>query len=131
MKLAFIEATNGPLNWGKFMVARFDDEFQIPSQVDPLCHSLLRGRGWCSRHVIVFDLETGEGAEFLPGGSVKYDLDKHQIWVCPLFEPFLKWLYKQDLTDLSKLPKTVNLPDAEFALSGYRRPGKAAAHGAK
>ncbi len=71
MKLTFIEATNGRRNWGKFMVARFDDEFQIPSQVDPLCHSLLRARGWCSRHVIVFDLETGEGAEFLPGGSVK------------------------------------------------------------
>src|SRR2546430_13258345 len=117
MKLTFIEATNGPQNWGKFMVARFDDEFQTPSQVDPLCRSLLRARGWSPRHLIVFDLETGEGAEFLPGGNAKYDVDKHKIWVCPLFEPFLKWLYKQDLTDLSALPKMIDLPDAEFAMS--------------
>jgi hypothetical protein len=43
--------------------------------------------------------------------------------VCPLFEPFLEWLYEQDLTDLSTLPRRVELPDAEFSFTGYRRPG--------
>jgi hypothetical protein len=40
-----------------------------------------------------------------------------------MFGPFLEWLYKQDLTDLSALPAVVELPEAEFAFCGYRRPG--------
>lgn len=39
-------------------------------------------------------------------------------------EPFVEWLYQQDLTDLDALPRYVEFPDAEFALAGYRRPGK-------
>lgn len=73
----------------------------------------------------MLDLETGEGALFLPGGYASADLDKHKVWVCPLFEPFLAWLYKQDLQDLSKLPDLVDLPDAPFQWSGYRRSGVA------
>ena len=63
------------------------------------------------------------GAVFAPGGSPSHDLQKHRIWVCPMYEPFLNWLYKQDLTDLDKLPAMVNLKDAEFVLYGHRRPG--------
>jgi hypothetical protein len=51
-----------------------------------------------------------------------YDLDKHQLWVCVLFEDLLTWLYKQDLIDLQALPRRVEL-DTESALWGYRRPG--------
>lgn len=56
---------------------------------------------------------------------MKHDLDKHRVWVCPLYEPFLNWLYAQDLADLDKLPDLVDIPDAEFQMHGYRRPGPA------
>ena len=75
----------------------------------------------------MLDLQTCEGAAFSPGGLVSADLNKHRVWVCPLYEPFLNWLYKQDTTDLSALPAHVDLPDAEFQMSGYRRPGPEAA----
>jgi hypothetical protein len=42
----------------------------------------------------------------------------------PLFEPFLEWLYQQDLTRFEDLPSHVDLPEAEFQLHGYRRPGE-------
>ena len=116
------EATNKDQNWGKFMVCRPDTEWQYTSQVDPGA-LLLRTRGWTREHVWVMDLQTGEGAYFKPGGLARADLNKHRIWVCPLFEPFLRWLYRQDLTELSALPDVVQLPDAEFAMYGYRRPG--------
>lgn len=139
MQNVFIEATNGPNNWGKFMVARFDEEWQRPSWVLAHCFPseqpesptaqvpLLATRGWSRDTIIVFDLETREGAAFRPGGFAAPDLEKHRIWVCPLFGPFLTWLYKQDLSDLSKLPAHVDLPGAPFSMQGYRRPGKKSA----
>jgi hypothetical protein len=49
------------------------------------------------------------------------------IWVCPLFEPFLEWLYERyreaGELDLDELPDVVELPGAEFAFHGHRRPG--------
>lgn len=45
------------------------------------------------------------------------------IWICPLFEPFLTWLYQQDLSDLEQLPDTVEI-DAPFSMQGYRRSGE-------
>lgn len=123
MKTKFIEATNGPRNWGKFMVARFELEEWLRASAIKGCGRLLMGRGWTKDHVLVLDLQTGEGAMFLPRGKASYDLDKHRVWVCPLFEPFLNWLYEQDLRDLEALPSLVDLPEAEFQLSGYRRPG--------
>jgi hypothetical protein len=82
----------------------------------------LHARGWSPEHLLIMDLQTGEAAMFMPGGSPAHDLDKHRIWVCPMFEPFLDWLYQQDVTDLTKLPGYVEI-DAEFSMSGYRRPG--------
>jgi hypothetical protein len=132
-----IEATHGisgPGNWGKFCVARFTTEWDRRTRVghttelaahadspQPLLPACGWGRG--SGHVWVMDLQTGEGAYFRPGGHAPADLAKHRIWVCPLFEPFLCWLYKQDLTDLATLPDVVELPDAPFAFHGYRRSG--------
>lgn len=123
METKIIEATNGPRNWGKFMVCRFDGEWSHRSAVDGL--PLLRARGWAPDNVTVLDLQTGEGAIFRPGGLASADLQKHRVWVCPLFEPFLGWLYQQDLTDLQALPDLVDLPDAPFEWAGYRRPGNA------
>lgn len=123
MIVRFIEVTNGvPANWGKFMVARFDeDEWKHRSAVAPHGATLLGGRGWTPAHVLVLDLQTGEGAIFLPGGLAKADLDKHRIWVCPLFEPFLAWLYEQP--DPLELPPHVDLPNAPFSMRGHRRQG--------
>lgn len=121
----FIEATNGPMNWGKFMIGRFDgDEWTRKSAVDDDDRLLLWCRGWTPEHILVFDLQTGEGAMFRPRGFAPADLNKHKIWVCPLFEPFLTWLYLQDLTDLNKLPGHIDLPDAPFDMRGYRRSGE-------
>jgi len=109
-------------NHGKFLVGRFTrEEWARRSAVDNFL--LLGGRGWSEDHILVLDLQTGEGAIFKPGGLARADLTKHRVWVCPLFEPFLEWLYQQDLTDLSKLPRLVEFPNAEFALHGYRRTG--------
>src|SRR5438093_10064214 len=94
----FIEASHGGGgNWGKFLVARFeDDEWQRKSyvakhDVEPepsMDMGLLSARGWSRHDIIVFDLETCEGAAFKPGGSATADLDKHRVLVCPLFQGF-------------------------------------------
>ena len=124
----FIEVTNEvagrPFNWGKFMVARFTlEEWGRRSKDGHVLLSLLDQIGWSQRHIIVFDLQTCEGAAFLPGGWPKADLDKHRIWVCPLFEPFLEWLYRRDLTNLDMLPDSIVLQDSPPDISGYRRKG--------
>ena len=131
MKTRIIEATNaeggGGINWGKFMVAQYErHEWQWPSRIDHT--SVIAGRGWTERHVWVLDLQTGEGACFLLGGSAENDLEKHKIWVCPMFLPFLRWLYKQPrqcLDWLAMLPAIVRFTEDEApsALAGYRRGG--------
>jgi hypothetical protein len=119
-----IEAQQGPSgpNWGKFMVGRMTSEWGVRSAVDE-GRPLLKACNWDPGKLVVFDLQTGEGAAFTIDPDYPcYELnDRHQIWVCPLFGPFLAWLFQQDLTDLQALPAVVNLPEAEFALRGYRR----------
>lgn len=126
MQTKFIEATNldaGGFNWGKFMVCRFSEaEWAYRSAVSPE-RSLLSEVGWTKKHLFVCDLQTGEGGIFAPGGIAEADLHKHKIWVCPMFEPFLTWLYQQDLTDLDQLPALVQIKSAASALYGYRRKG--------
>ena len=119
MKVKLVEVTNGERNWGKFLIGAFDSEWQYRSAIDG--NSIIAGRGWVREHILVLDLQTGEGAIFLPGGRAKNDLDKHRIWVCPMFEPFLEWLYKQP--DPFAIPAHVDLPDAPFSMAGYRRRG--------
>ena len=132
MRTKIIEAVQSkaePGNWGKFLVGEFDEEWAHASQVDPDRVPLLRACGWWGRDRLwVLDLQTGEGAYFTPGGSAKADLDKHAVWVCPLYQPFLEWLYERHRENgghlsLDDLPDVVELPNAEFALQGYRRPG--------
>ena len=125
MKTKIIEATNGTGNWGKFLIGRFDTELDYISKISegpPLIH----GVGWGPDHLLVLDLQTGEGAVFAVRhtGLAEYDLAKRRIWVCPLLEPFLTWLYQQDVTDLDKLQDHVDLPNAPFALWGHRRSGE-------
>lgn len=124
-----IEATNNELNWGKFMLMRPDTEWSrmaliaLDGETLPPRIPLLRQIGWDRHHLWVLDLQTGEGAWFMPGGHARADLNKHRIWVCPLFEPFLEWVYEQDLQDITKLPDIIDLPNAPFNFYGYRREG--------
>src|SRR6476620_1982935 len=122
-----IEVTNNNMNWGKFMICRYDTNDwarKVKVQDHPNPNDiLLRAIGTDPRCVWVLDLQTGEGARFSPNGSPAADLDKHRIWVCPMFEPFLEWLYQQNLDDLSALPDAIDLPNAEFRFYGHRRKG--------
>jgi hypothetical protein len=120
----FIEAST-TFNHAKFMLASFDSEWEYQSQVAP-GYSLLRYCGWDPRNILVLDIATGEGAIFRPNplSSASADLnEKHQIWVCPMFEPFLQWLYQQDCSQLMRLPHTVDLGKVPPAVQGYRRQG--------
>ena len=124
METKFIEATNG-FNHGKFMVQRIEEKdwyvrSQLPEYVGaPLLRTVC---GWTDDHVIVFDMQTGEGGIFRMRGNAHHDLDKHKIWVCPMFEPFLEWLLATD-QPLKDLPPLIELPDAPSAMQGYRREG--------
>lgn len=122
----FVEVTNG-FNWGKFMIGRHTrEDWAYTARIDDpdvQKMSLLRTIGTNPRAVWVFDLQTCESASFCPGGYARGDLNKHRIWVCPMFEPFLAWLYQQDLSDLSKLSELVRLSEAESAIWGHRRKG--------
>lgn len=126
MQTVFIEATHSrtePGNHGKFLVGRFTiEEWARRSEMYGGL-SLLPAVRWSVDNLLVLDLQTGEGAIFRPGGLASADLNKHALWVCPLYESFLAWLYQQDLTDLDTLPTLVELPDAPFAMFGHRRPG--------
>lgn len=125
MLTKIIEATNR-VNWGKFLIGRFsEEEWARRCQMDGSNpkRSLLSEIGWDHSNIWVLDLQTGEGACYRPGGLAKADLEKHKIWVCPLYESFLTWLYKQDITNLETLPDVIDL-EAESSLYGYRRSGK-------
>lgn len=125
MRTHLLEATNGPLNWGKFMVGRWTDEEWAVRSVVAEGHGLVAGRGWGPTHFMMFDLQTGEGAMFHPGGLASADLAKHQIWVCPLFEPTLTWIYQASAADpdwFDQLPAHVE-HDHPFEWAGYRRSG--------
>jgi len=69
MKTKIIEVTNNELNWGKFLLGEFtEEELAYRSKIDE--GFLIRGRGWGPEHILVFDLQTGEGAWFKLGGHV-------------------------------------------------------------
>ena len=122
----FVEVI-GTLNWGKFMLGRFsEEEWGRRSVVDGTCF-LGSGRGWAPHHLLVLDIQTGEGAIFRPGGSARADLEKHKVWVCPMFEPFLEWLWarRELYENILKVPDKVELMSAPPAQFGYRRPGVA------
>jgi hypothetical protein len=127
MKTKIVEVCQPELrNWGKFMVAQFDEA--ETSHISAVTHSPFLVEvgygGDIRRWLWVFDLQTGEGAIFpvLNRGSVRHDLDKHKIWVCLLYEPFIGWLYQNYDGDIDKIPNylEINAPDG---LYGYRRPG--------
>jgi hypothetical protein len=119
-----IEVTQGSeFNWGKFMLGQFDVEWLRHSKLpgNDLAMPLLAQRGWSPRHMVVLDLETGEGA-FFTMSHPRWQLDnKHQVWVCPMMGPFLDWLGEQSFETVEDLPDYVTLDTDESAMAGYRR----------
>ena len=125
----FLEFSNGPNNWGKFLISVLEpEEWNHHAIIDP-GRPLLRTIGWAPHlpHALVFDLQTREGAAFVLSGHAPADLEKHKIWVCPLFEPMLNWLYMRyreiGAAWFDTLPVHVDIPDAPFEFRGYRRSG--------
>jgi hypothetical protein len=131
VRTRFVEATQSReegFNHGKFLVGWPEpEEWGRRSVIDAdtgADTSLLRRCGWSPDHLLVADLATGEGAFFLPGGMPGADLVKHRVWVCPMFEPFLAWLYdflRDEPPEM--LPAVVELPGVPPTMQGYRRPG--------
>ena len=124
----FFEATNG-FNWGKFAVAFFDDEEwgrRSALTGRPLIATLGWGREPQHLHMWVLDLQTAEGMYVPVDGGADYQLNgQHQIRVCPLFLPFLRWLYDQDLTKLAELSGslvTLTEEEAPSSLASRRSP---------
>lgn len=129
MKTKIIEANHQYEGlWGKFLVARFTDEWRRASEVSKGSFSLLRNLGWSNDDILVLDLAVGHGGLFNPRGFARVDLAERSIWTlndpsppdvilskedmryfCPIFPRFLEWLYQQDLTDLAALPDVVTL----------------------
>lgn len=122
MQTKIIEVVTPQGNHGKFLIGAFDTEYQ---RQDVQGSGLLRPR-WAppgnQGHFLVLDLETGEGALFRHGGLASADLAKRRVWVCVLFEDFLGWFYKQDVSDLDKLPDRIEL-EHPLEMRGYRRAG--------
>lgn len=123
-------AAGGFSNWGKFQLETYTkEEWGYLSRVQPpeMSMGLLRACGWGESIIWVKDLQTGEGACFTPRGNARADLRKHKIWVCPMFEPFLVWLYSHPEyhRDITQVPDRVELSydEAPPESRGYRRPG--------
>jgi len=130
MRLYLFEASSGwAKNYGTFAVGRLgSEELRQESAYYP-GSSALGQRKYDERKLWAMDMVTCEGAAFDPKADLVSQLERHQIWVCVLYEPFLRWLGQQDLRDLSILPRKVDLPDVPPALVGYRRTGPEHFHG--
>lgn len=129
MNTRIIEATN-QANWGKFLVGIWDGRERrhqsVISKSRKNPRPLLAQMGMDVENTIfVLDLQTGEGALFTHGGDLKADLDKHQILVGPLFQPFVEWLYRQPKETIASLdlPVVAELPSVPFNTQGLRRTG--------
>lgn len=137
MITSFVEAVSDAGNWGKFQVSVWDDDEWARRSTVSGC-SLLNEVGWrADDYILVLDLQTAEGAVFRLGGMASADLNKHRVWVCVLFEPFLTWLYDQwNRRDsnvstaewVQALPPQVRLTGIPLEMAGYRRPGPATDH---
>jgi hypothetical protein len=71
----------------------------------------------------ILDLVTQEGACFDVAQPLLPQLERHQVWTCVLYEPFLAWLFEYCQTHtpfrLDDLPPNLHLT-APQELIGYR-----------
>jgi len=124
MRSQFIEATQGQTSWSQFQVQQLDPvDWAHQSEVSQ--SHLLASQGHDPNILFVMDLETCEGVIYSPNGDARSFLRKHQVWVSPLFGPFLNWLSDQMRLsraagtpfDVCALPSLINL-DMDQATSG-------------
>ena len=120
MKTRLVEVTDGAF-YGKFLVGKFDEaewrhEGEIPKEsiIRPVPYALLDICGWSRDHLLVLDLETGNGTIFRPGGALDYDMEKRKMgYVCPLYRTFLGWLYEHAARtgsiDLDDIPAVLHM----------------------
>ena len=120
----FIEASDGVAH-GKFMLGRLGGhELGLRSALPGFEEQrLLRVGGLRrlnDRSTLVVDLQTGNGAAFfISRGLWSADLQRTgPIHVCPMFRPFLKWLYEQKvphppITAICDLPRYVEIDPLE------------------
>src|SRR4051812_11461672 len=137
MQTKIIQATQrAEFNWGKFLVGKFFEEWTVAAAFpEGETRSMMSLRGWHEHQYLVLDMETKEGAVFGLNGMAKADLrDKHKIWVCPMYEPFLEWLnlnYRAYWAEhggvkaykywIDTLPDRVVLNTDVGDIAGYRR----------
>lgn len=138
MKSKIVEAVGGgDFNWGKFMVLQWEAEdwdrtSVVVKEYDGRDRRLLPYIGHNAGDLTIIDLQTCEGAVFSPGGLASADLNKHRVWVCVLFEPFLDWLYQFYNThyanegrpfDVLDIPDKLEFQSHPRELQGFRREG--------
>lgn len=137
MDTKFLEAGQGPagLNWGKFLICRYDDRELDERATFPGCEDyprpLVSLRSPGRRAFWVLDLQTGEGVRFDDGLMKPWDiptvLNEHRVWVCVLFEPTMVWLAQfidSNPNWWDELPRHIELPETPGGLQGYRRSGE-------
>lgn len=140
MELKFVEAGQAPEgggNWGKFAVARWSTlEMREPTRFPGCEGQFITGlTGSPFDHIWLLDIQAGEGALFSINNPIPVDvphqLNEKQIYICPMFEPFMTWLWEHirshqgtNLDWFDELPRVVVLPEAPFDLYGYRRRGR-------
>jgi hypothetical protein len=133
VKSKFLEVTN-KANWAKLQLLQWEpSDLARPSLVQKgkvLLNAVQVRRGDAAdplTAVFVRDLQTQEGCEFYPSpeADCKTQLDMHRVWVCPLFYPFVSWLFANYQGDVTSLPDLVELADSKKQeYQGYRRPGE-------
>lgn len=112
METKIIEATRDEGLLDQFLIGRFDDEWWRRGLVNGIQQSLLRQEGWGRDHLLVMSLtRPGNGSIFAVRKNAypRADMEKRRLEFSALMEPFLEWLYQQDLTDLQALPDVVEL----------------------
>lgn len=117
-----IEGSDGAL-YGKWLVSQLseterDRKTELPGFEGSRSVWTFGGARKLGAHpnaLLVVDLQTDQGAVFIPGGLSDADLDTVGIWVCPLFRSFLHWLYEQDTSDVAQLPPFIELSPRKVA----------------
>jgi hypothetical protein len=120
MNTKIVEVTNGRA-WGKFLIGWFDlvewarHSAILPGDASLGQHPLLSLSGWSPEHFLLLDLDTGEGRLFKHRGLADQDMANKHLFVGPMFEPFLTWLYDQPLEDVRslRLPKLITLLETQ------------------
>lgn len=119
----FVEVTDGWM-YGKFLVCRMDaEELATPSEMPDARHGerlLVHGgrRRFNDHSTLVIDLQLGTAAAWPLQGLMEAYESEH-LWhlhVCPMYRPFVRWLYEQGrwamgAGDITEIPRYLEVPN--------------------